>query len=859
MKKAFCLLACLCCYMHIALAQKLVIAGRSYTPPFEKASLKEFLDDINRSGKAIIEYASNSIDTGKIIRLTGSPTTLGAVLQQVLKDQKIAILEKNDKIILIPSPVPLPDDFFVTWYSIYGLIKENISGEPLADATIWQPSLQKGSLSNGFGHYTLMLPEGKQILLITYAGYNSRRVELDLRENTRIDLSLEPRSNIPEVTVTSENTSSAKTTEPAGAAESVQEMFLGEPDVIRSLYMQPGIKNIPEIANGLLVRGGSPDQNVFLLDGNKVFNPTHLLGTLFIINKSAVKSLNLYKSNFPARYGGGLSSVIDVITRDGNMQQWKGEANAGVLAGSFTLEGPIKKDKAAIMISARQSWINPLLRLMKADIGVNFYDLHAKYTQWLGKKDKLMLHIYTGQDNLTLHRDYTNNVQRWGNTTGSLGWNRMLGPKAFINTSLNFSRYRNIAGFRYNLYDSTGVSMQNRVYNTYSSIQQINAQTRLEFAATNSVRLITGFKANITKVRPFDSNISTEFFEKPEDFSDFPPISFHEGVYFLESEIRADKQFFLRPGIHISHFVNNEFKYTSWQPRLYATYRLNKHHQFSLSYNHMTQYLHLVTNPYLGINGDAWVPSTNMLSPEESDMINIGYTWRDNKKLIITTEAYYKELRNVTNYVEGKNLFLNTADWEQNVQSGKGWCYGVETKMEKTAGKWYLQIGYTLSWNWRRFKDINNDEKFPFKYDRRHSLNTTATYRLNTHWNFSTVWTFSTGDVFTLPDRGYPDFDDAQQIFNPLSPKEYRLIYHSSAVNQYRTLPYHRLDLAATYEQQHNSKLLSRITFGIYNIYGSPNQYVYDLEGTMGKRSLVVSTQYQFFKITPYVSYTLVL
>jgi hypothetical protein len=844
--------------MHIALAQKLVIAGRSYSPPFEKASLKEFLDDINRSGKAIIEYASNSIDTGKIIRLTGSPTTLGAVLQQVLKDQKIAILEKNDKIILIPSPVPLPDDFFVTWYSIYGLIKENISGEPLADATIWQPSLQKGSLSNGFGHYTLMLPEGKQVLLITYAGYNSRRVELDLRENTRIDLALEPRSNIPEVTVTSESSSSTKTNDLTGVTESVQDMFLGEPDVIRSLYMQPGIKNIPEIANGLLVRGGSPDQNVFLLDGNKVFNPTHLLGTLFIINKAAVKSLNLYKSNFPARYGGGLSSVIDVITRDGNMQQWKGEANAGVLAGSFTIEGPIKKDKAAIMLSVRHSWINPLLRLMKADIGVNFYDLHAKYTQWLGEKDKLMLHMYAGQDNLTLHRDYTNNVQRWGNKTGSLGWNRILGPKAFINTSLNFSEYRNIAGFRYNLYDSTGASMQNRVYNTYASIQQVNAQTRLEFAATNSVRLITGVKANLTKVRPFDSNISTEFFEKPDDFSDFPPISFQEGVYFLESEIRVDKQFFVRPGIHISHFKNNEFKYTSWQPRLYATYRLNKHHQVSLSYNHMTQYLHLVTNPYLGINGDAWVPSTNMLSPEESDMINVGYTWRDNKKLIITAEVYYKELRNVTNYVEGKNLFLNTADWEQNVQSGRGWCYGLETKMEKAVGKWYLQVGYTLSWNWRHFKGINNDEKFPFKYDRRHSLNTAATFRLNTHWNFSTVWTFSTGDVFTLPDRGYPDFDDAQQIFNPLSPKEYRLIYHSSAVNQYRTLPYHRLDMAATYEQQHNSKLLSRVTFGVYNIYGSPNQYVYDLEGTMGKRSLVVSTQYQFFKITPYISCTLV-
>lgn len=843
--------------MNIAWAQKPVFANRSYLPPFEKASVKDFLNDINRSGKALIEYASGSLDTGKIIVLTGSPATLGAVLQQVLKDQKISILEKNNKIILVPSPLPLPDDFFVSYHSVYGLIKEAISGEPLADATIWQPALQKGSLSNTFGHYTLLLPEGKQVLLISYTGYNSRKLELDLKENTRIDLSLEPKGDIEEVTVTSEAGSHQKPDDLAGDTDPTRDMFLGEPDVIRSLYMQPGIKNIPEISNGLLVRGGSPDQNVFLLDGNKVFNPTHLLGTLFIINKTAVKSLNLYKSNFPARFGGGLSSVIDVITRDGNMQQWKGEANAGVLAGSFTIEGPLKKDRSAIMLSFRHSWINPLLRMMNSGIGVNFYDLNFKYTQWLGKKDKLMLHVYAGQDALTLHRNYTNNIQRWGNRTASLGWNRLLGPKAFINTSVNFSQYRNIAGFRYNLYDSTGAAMQNRVYNTYSSIQQFNAQTRLEFAASNAVRFITGAKVNFTKVHPFDSNISTDFFEKPDDFTDFPPISFRELVFFFENEIRSDKQFFVRPGIHVSHFTNNDFEYTSWQPRLYATYRLTRNHQLNFSYNHMTQYLHLVTNPYLGINGDAWVPSTNMLSPEECDMINVGYTYRDRKKLIVTAEVYYKVLRNVTNYVEGKNLFLNTPDWEQNVQSGKGWCYGVEVKMEKTADKWYLQMGYTLSWNWRKFKDINNNEKFPFKYDRRHSLNVATTFRLNKHWNFSSLWTFSTGDVFTLPDRGYPDFDDAQQIFNPLLPKEYRLIYHSSAINQYRTLPYHRLDFATTYEYQHANKLISRFTTGIYNIYGSPNQYVYDLEGTMGKRSLVVTTRYQFFKITPYVSYTI--
>lgn len=849
-------MALFCWSMFIAQAQKLSFSSRPYSPPFHKASVKDFLDQLNTSGQLFVEYSSNHLDTGKIIILQGAPSTLGAVLQQVLSGQKVSLLERNNKIILVPAATPLPDDFLLSYFAVFGLVKEEVSGEPLADATIWQPALQKGALSNTYGHYTLLLPAGRQTLFVSYAGYHPRRLDFDLHENTRFDLTLEPRTEISEVTVTADGKNSRKGDNLVGLTENVQDMFLGEPDVIRSLYLQPGVKNTPEITNGLLVRGGSPDQNVFLLDGNKIFNPTHLLGTLFIINRTSVKSLHLYKNNFPSQHGGGLSSVIDVITKDGNMKQWKGEANAGVLAGSVTLEGPVKKDKSAIIVSFRHSWINPMLRAMNAGISVNFYDLHAKFTQWIGKKDKLMVDVYAGQDELTLHRDYTNNLQSWGNRTASLAWNRLLGPKAFLSSSVNYSRYQNIAGFRYNLYDSTGASMQNRVYNTYSSIQQVNGQSKLEFTATNNWRVVTGLKANFTKVRPFDSNISTDFFDKPEDFSDFPPIAFRELVYYLEHEIRPGKRLFIRPGIHLSHFSNNGYSYTSWQPRFYGSYRLGKQHQLNLAYSHMTQYLHLVTNPYLGINGDAWVPSTKMLSPEECDMVNLGYTYRGRKKLVVTGEVYYKQLRNVTNYVEGKNLFLNTADWEQNVQSGKGWCYGLEVKLEKTAPRWYLQAGYTLSWNWRRFAGINSDEKFPFKYDRRHSLNAGVTYRHNNHWNFSTLWTFSTGDVFTMPDRGYPDFDDAQQIFNPLSPKEYRLIYHSSMVNQYRTLPYHRLDVATTFTMQHTARLVSRISAGIYNVYGSPNQYVYDLEGTFGKRSLVVTTKYQFFKITPYISYT---
>ncbi|MBS1564425.1 MAG: TonB-dependent receptor, partial [Bacteroidetes bacterium] len=478
----------------------------TYHPFSSKASTQAFIADINRNSGVVVEYASSTIDTARIVTLVGQPATVGAVLQQVLRGEKLSILQKNNKIILSPSQNPLPDDAFVTYYSVYGIVKEAVSQEPLAEATIWSPWQQKGTFSNSFGYFTLLLPEGKNVLQVSYAGYTSEKLEVDINDNTRLDVLLQPKSDFETVTITT-STAGREYTEGVDKTDGKQTPYggiiLGEEDVLRSLYMQPGIKNITEITNGVLVRGGSPDQNIFLLDGSPVFNPTHLLGTLSIVNKTSLKSMNLYKSNFPARYGGGLSSVIDVFTKDGNMKEWKGEINAGLLAGSFTVEGPVKKDRAAMMLSVRNSWVNPFLRLMHSNIGINFYDVHFKYTQLIGEKDKLMLNVYAGHDKLSLEQDNTNNQQQWGNKAISLTWNRVLGAKAFVNTSLSVSDYDNIAGFKYALYDSaTGNAVQNKVYSTFSSLEQYNFSTQLELTASNTVKFQIGGKASYTRIKP---------------------------------------------------------------------------------------------------------------------------------------------------------------------------------------------------------------------------------------------------------------------------------------------------------------------------------------------------------------------
>jgi hypothetical protein len=853
MKKKPRILFLLLCISQLVMAQKQSIFSRPYHPSFSKGTIKNFIDDISRQA-VVIEYASNSIDTGRTVTITGEPSTVGNVLQQVLSEQKINVIEKNNKIILVPSAAVLPEDAFVVYYSVYGLIKEENSEEPLADATVWDPVYRKGILSNAYGYFTMLLPEGKHVLQVSYAGHITRQLDINVDANARIDVRLAAKSDIEEVVVSSPVNNKSNT----GKGKTEEEMYenvIGQSDALRSLYLLPGVKNIPELTNGILVRGGSPDQNVFLMDGIPIFNPTHMLGMLSIVDKTSFKSMHLYKSNFPARYSGGISSIIDVFTKDGNMKKWQGEANAGLLAGSFTVEGPLKKDRTAIMVSFRQSWVNPFLHVLNAGIGVNFYDFHFKCTQLAGKKDKLVLNVYAGHDKLNLQKDNTNNQQQWGNKAASLLWNHIIGPRTFISTSAGVSSYSNIAGFRYSMYDSIGVRMENKVYNNFSSVEQYYAGSQLELAASNALRFNIGVKGYFTRTKPFDTNVSSDFADNPDQFNAVPPLSFRKVVGYYENEIRAGR-FFLRPGIHISHFSYKDFSNLTWQPRFHAVYKINAAEQLNFSYNHMIQNIHLVTNPYLGINSDVWVPSTDVLRPEESDMINLGYAY-NKKKWVASAEIYYKQLRNVTNYVDGKNLFLNTGDWEQNVQSGKGWSYGMEVKMEKRTAKWEGHIGYTLSWNWRQFKDINDGKKFPFKYDRRHDLNVAATYKLNSRWDFSGLWMFATGDVFTLPDRIYADFDAAQQIINPLAPQEYRLVYHSSVTNQYRTLPYHRMDASAGYHHKIGRKIRSLLTIGIYNVYGSPSQFIYDLEGTLGKRSLVVSTKYEFFTITPYVSYTL--
>lgn len=854
-----------CLFSLYGLSQKKSILYRPFHTHLQKATIREFLDEINARSGVVIEYASGAFSPDKVVDPGDDAVTLGALLQQLLAGEKVRAIEKNDKILLVPSPAPLPEDALLPVYSFFGIVSEEGSREPLGEASIWEPATHKGTVSNIHGYFSFSLPEGHHRLEITYAGYRPRILDVDLHWDLRSDVALSYREDIPEVVISASGEVRKGDRILPGQYDAYNN-FLGENDALRSLYLLPGVVNVADAVNGILVRGGEQDGNLFLLDGNPVFNPTHMLGALSIVNRTSLRSMQLFKSDFPSRYGGRLSSVIDVYTKDGNMQKWGGEANLNFLAGSFTIEGPLKKDKTALMASFRHSMPNALLNLFQKDFANDFYDAHIKLTHLLDPNNKLMLNFYTGQDQMGLqvNDNNLNNRQRWGNRVASVGWTHLLGSHSFANTSFNISDYYNLAGYIYTVYDdSTGTPVTRRSFNTYSSIVRYTGKTQFEVRLSNALKLSFGGEAAFIRIKPFESKIDSTINIDPAAFQSFTPLPFREYTFYTESEIRAGKRWTLRPGIHFSAYHFRDFHYLSYEPRFYAAYRLNEKMETWFSYNKMTQYLHLLTNPSLGINSDTWVPTTGPLSPEKSHSLDLGYSYRKSKKLVFTADAFWKQMQNVTNYAEGKSFFINTdSSWERNVETGKGWSYGLELMGERTGEKLSLHVAYTLSWNWRQFDQINQGRKFPFKYDRRHNLNVALTYKADKTKDISLLWMFASGDVFTLPERIYPDYDNAQQIYSPddvLS--QYRFIYHFSGVNDYRTQPYHRLDISASYHPALSPTAPKRRfrfnwTAGVYNVYGSPSQYSYGLEGTLRGKSIVLVMKNKLFNITPYISST---
>lgn len=774
-------------------------------------------------------------------------------------------------IICLLSHSLLAQDKF-TWN---GYIKDSLSGETLIGANLSIRSVGKGIISNQYGFFSITLAKGSYNVLCSFVGYQAKELTIELGENMQQNILLVPNSfTLGNVTVVGrkrdnnvKNAQMGKFELSVNTAKTLP-AFLGEVDILKTLQLLPGIRNGGEGNAGFYVRGGGPDQNLILLDDAVVYNTGHLFGFFSVFNSDAIKNVSLIKGGMPAQYGGRLSSVVDIAMKEGNENKTQIDAGVGLIASRFSIQGPLKKNKASYMISARRTYIDALTKpfISKSSeyygSGYYFYDLNAKMNYKFSENDRLYLSGYFGRDKFNFKnskRSFNTEIP-WGNSTATLRWNHIFNRKLFANTTLVYNDYKFSLDGKQNSFH----------INLSSGIKDLTAKTdvdfypvpehKLKFGAlytyhTFLPNILTGDQDSVV----FNPNNSTRKFAREyalyfqDDWELTNKLKLNLGLRYSVFQQVGRYTYFKRDanGNKTDSTVygpgQNVKSYGGFEPRATLRYSLNDNESFKAAITRNLQYIHLVTNAGSTLPTDLWVPSTIRVQPQISWQYALGYFKNFNEGMYETSlEAYYKTMENQIEYREGYTPSLK--DPEEEFVFGKGWSYGTELFINKVKGRLTGWVGYTLSWTWREFSALNNGLKYPSRYDRRHDLSIVGSYELNKKWKLSSIFVYSTGNATSLPERFY--------FVSGVLTQEY------SRINAYRMKSYHRLDISATYTPQpkKNRKYTSNWVFSIYNLYSRLNPYFiyYDQEGSASAGTLkVTAKQVSLFPIIPSVTWNI--
>lgn len=767
-------------------------------------------------------------------------------------------------------------------FTLSGYIQDAESGEKLIGANIYDKSSLKGSSSNGYGFFSITLPQGEYDMIFSYVGYKAREERIVLDKNLQMNILLDSSIEIDAIEIKGnrfeqgvESTQMSAINMPVKSIMKIPAL-LGEVDVIKAIQLLPGVQSGTEGASGLYVRGGGPDQNLILLDGTPVYNASHLFGFFSVFNVDAINNINLIKGGFPARYGGRLSSVLDISLKEGNKKEFQGSGSIGLISSKLTLEGPIIKDRTSFIVSARRTYldylIQPLLRSMSGEDeyttqGYFFYDLNAKINHRISDKDHIYLSAYTGKDSFyrkqspytylydgNLYTEQSNSGLGWGNITSALRWNHQYTSKLFSNATLTYSNYN----FNVNEYSESIVEYDSETTNEINSLDFISGiediAGKIDFDYIPAVNHYIRFGANyidhtfkpgasVYKIKNFESgDVDTTMGEKK--------IRAKEFSLYLEDDYEISTGLKANLGLHYSGFLVNGKYYNSLQPRISARYLLTESMSVKASYAKMEQYIHLLTNNNIGLPTDLWVPATDRIRPQRSNQFALGLEKSFNDKYRLSVEGYYKTMNNVIEYKDGASFMGAKTEWEDKVQMGSGWAYGGEVFFEKKIGRLTGWIGYTLSWTNRQFDGINNGEVFPYKYDRRHDISVVMSMPVNDKWDFSASWVYGTGTAHTLPTERYFGNHPVGYINNIIPGSSYVLstsnvwsnfsgeVQRVDGRNSIRAADYHRLDVSFN---KTTEKKWGEITwtFGVYNLYNRKNPFYYYVgRDSRGNRAL---------------------
>ncbi|MEW4922354.1 TonB-dependent receptor [Algibacter sp. 2305UL17-15] len=735
-------------------------------------------------------------------------------------------------------------------YSIRGTVKDSKNGETLMGAAVFLKSTTNGAVTNPYGFYSLTAKEGTYTLVVSYMGYQEISREITLKEDYVLDFELmESSEQLDEIIITAEESERISIKKPQMSvsklnASTIKQIpaVLGEVDVIKSIQMLPGVTNGGEGTAGFNVRGGAADQNLVLLDEAIIYNTSHFFGFFSVFNNDAIKNVKLYKGDIPAKFGGRVSSVLDVHQKDGNSKAFALSGGVGLISSRLTAEAPLFKDKGSFLIAGRSSYAHLLMKGIEEikDDKISFYDLNLKTNYEINKNNRVYLSGYFGRDVFDLSNVIKNN---YGNASANLRWNHVFNDKLFSNLSLIYSKYDYQIILDFVKLDWIA-DIKN--YNVkYDFGYYVNDKLKIDFGASGIM-----YNLNPGEVKP------------TSDTSPINPLkleqkrAFESGLY-VSAEMELTDKLTLNYGLRYSRFnrlggqnimnyVNNMpvvyndeldiyeegeetgdtfFKksesietFDNFEPRLGVSYQLNGSSSVKASFTKSSQYLHLLSNTSAVTPLDVWTPSGKYIKPQLSKQYALGYykNFKDSK-YSLELETYFKTVDNRIDYVDGSDL-IGTNTIETEILSGEARAYGLEVLLRKNKGRFTGWFAYTLSKSEQRTPGgvagglgINDGKWYNTAYDRTHDISITGAYKLNDRWNFSANAVFQTGRPVTYPDGQYK--------YEGLS------IASFSDRNASRLPAYHRLDVSATYSPKKNlnRKWQGEWVFGIYNAYNRKN------------------------------------
>jgi len=794
-------------------------------------------------------------------------------------------------------------------HTISGTVVDSRSGETLIGATVVDQQSGKGTVTNPYGRFSLTLPRGEVELKVQYVGYEPQHFTFTHDKNRQLNVRLVPTLQLDEVTITAERVGDSRSSQMSATEMTVEKIksvpvMFGEADIIKALQLMPGVQSGSEGNSGMYVRGGGPDENLFLLDGVPLYNVSHLGGFFSAFNTDAIKNVTLYKGSFPARFGGRLSSVVDITQNNGNDQELHGNASIGLISAKINLEGPIVKEKTTFCFSARRTYAElimiPTIMALnnaskestgsteadnaKIDAGYYFYDLNGKVTHKFSDRSRLYGSFYWGKDNVhgkintvtSLNEDMRMGMgNQWGNLVGALRWNYELTPKTFLNAQIAYTQYNNVMTGSIEKSALSEGGVPSTITGDYrSGIQDLIARLDFDYSPHPSHAIKYGASFTRHWFSPEVANASVDYYDSIQMNGAFrmdssiasAKVMANEMVAYVEDDWSVSDAVKLNIGLHASGFHVDDVFYPSLQPRISGRVMLAEGFSIKAGYAWMKQYVHLLSTTGISMPTDLWVPVTAKVKPMESHQVAAGVFYSMGAIADFSVEAYYKKMHNLIEYKDGATFFGSSEDWESLVVAGDGYSYGIEVMAQRDFGKLTGWIAYTWSRTMRRFdregQRLNGGKEFPAKYDRRHDLSIVLSYKISPTIDASVTWVFSTGNTATLATKRYPVASDDPDDYN-LSTRQYAQISHIEGRNNYRLPNYHRLDLGVNFHRQFKpwGRIAAphrTISVSVYNVYNRQNPYMIYRSASYTYHGYPTAlVQLSLFPIIPSAAYTL--